>query len=150
MQNKIRIINQFLTFTLFLLVLSGTTALSAQDKPQKLFESEDTLQVRLHGPWRDIEKKPKYQGKYPGKIEWTDELGNSNSLDIEVETGPTQLAPIPQGVLGRLMVLERWAQQVDGGREWIACVLGVVGVQPVLWRQPKGQRAVDPVLYFAA
>lgn len=66
------------------LLLSTTPPLSAQDKPDKIFESGDTLSVRLHGPWRDIERKAEYQGNYPGKIEWTDSLGNSQSLDIEV------------------------------------------------------------------
>lgn len=64
--------------------LALTCPLAAQDKPMKLFETGDTLKIKLHGPWRDIERKAEFQGNYPAKIEWTDELGNNNSLDIEV------------------------------------------------------------------
>jgi hypothetical protein len=73
-----------------LLLLPATPLVLAQDddqtpKPAKLFTTSETLVVTMTGPFRDIERKEKYQGTYPAKIEFTDELGNATSLEMTVE-----------------------------------------------------------------
>jgi hypothetical protein len=73
-------------FTLFL--LASSPAIFAEDdssKPSKLFSSTETLEVTMTAPWKDIERKKKYKGTYPAKIEFTDSLGNKNTLDLTVE-----------------------------------------------------------------
>jgi hypothetical protein len=74
---------------LALLLLSSSPAVLAQEedssKPAKLFSSTETFEVTLTAPWKDIEKKKKYQGTYPAKIEFTDSLGNTNTLELTVE-----------------------------------------------------------------
>ncbi len=81
------------TFTLyaawfFLLLLSAQTGAAEKEsasKPAKLFTTSDPLAVTISAPWRDLERKEKYQGTYPAKIEFTDELGNATSLNMTVE-----------------------------------------------------------------
>jgi len=73
------------------LLLAVALPLYAQDKqdgepkPAKLFSSNDTLNVTLTAPWRDIVRHEKNQDPYPAKIEFTDELGNTMSLDITAQ-----------------------------------------------------------------
>jgi len=55
------------------------------DKPDKLFASEDTLNVNVTGPWRDIQRDATNQQPYPGKLEYKDDQGNTVSLDITVQ-----------------------------------------------------------------
>lgn len=65
-----------------------TSALSAAEdgpKPEKLFESEETLKVRISAPWRDVERNEKYQGTYPATIEFTDSNGAKMQLPLTVE-----------------------------------------------------------------
>ena len=76
--------------TLSLLLLFVCPVLGAESennslKPAKLFTSSNPLEVTAYAPWRDIERKEKYQGTYPAKIEFTDELGNATSLNMTVE-----------------------------------------------------------------
>jgi len=54
-------------------------------KPQKLFESEDTLVVTMTAPWRELVRNEDYKGTYPAKLEFTDELGNVETLELTVE-----------------------------------------------------------------
>ena len=54
-------------------------------EPAKLFTASDPISVTISAPWRDIERKIKYQGTYPANIEFTDELGNATSLNMTVE-----------------------------------------------------------------
>jgi len=54
-------------------------------KPAKLFSSNDTLNVTLTAPWRDIVRHEKNQDPYPAKIEFTDELGNAMSFDMTAQ-----------------------------------------------------------------
>lgn len=72
---------------LTVILLTATTVATAQEaaKPAKLFASDDTLAVTMTGPWRDIERKPDYQGAYPATIEFTDETGRTVKLDMTVE-----------------------------------------------------------------
>jgi len=78
-------------YALFALLLwSATPLVFAQDeeqapKPAKLFTTSETLAVTMTGPFKDIERKKKYQGAYPAKIEFTDELGNATSLEMTAE-----------------------------------------------------------------
>jgi hypothetical protein len=80
-----------LFFTLLTFLLSSTLPLSAQEnsdaapKPAKLFSSSDTLNVTMTAPWRDIVRNVKNQNPYPAKIEFTDELGNTMSLDMTAQ-----------------------------------------------------------------
>lgn len=73
---------------LSLLLTIFSTAASAEDekaRPQKLFESEDTLVIEMTAPWREFVRNENYKGSYPAKLEYTDELGNVESLDLSVE-----------------------------------------------------------------
>ncbi len=63
----------------------GAVKENSAPKPAKLFTSSEPISITLSAPWRDIERKEKYQGAYPAKIEFTDELGNATSLDMTVE-----------------------------------------------------------------
>ena len=45
-------------------------------KPAKLFEREDTIDVTMTAPWRELVRDQRYQGDYPATIEFSDELGN--------------------------------------------------------------------------
>ena len=73
------------------LLLAVALPLCAQEKqdeepkPAKLFSSDDTLNVTLTAPWRDIVRNKKKQDPYPAKIEFTDELGNTMSLDMTAQ-----------------------------------------------------------------
>jgi len=76
---------------LLVTLLVGTTTGLAETKdegppkPAKLFNSDDTLSISLQAPWRDVERKEKYQGTYPATIKYTDELGNSMTHELTVE-----------------------------------------------------------------
>jgi len=77
-----------LYLVLFFLLLSaqvGAAEKETSSKPAKLFTSSEPLTVTISAPWRDIERNEKYQGTYPAKIEFADELGNDTSLNITVE-----------------------------------------------------------------
>jgi hypothetical protein len=73
------------------LLLAVALPLCAQEqqdgepKPVKLFSSNDTLNVTLTAPWRDITRNEKNQDPYPAKIEYTDELGNTMTLDMTAQ-----------------------------------------------------------------
>jgi len=75
--------------TLFFGLLLSTQAGAAEkepgSKPAKLFTTPEPLTITLSAPWRDVERNEKYQGTYPAKIEFTDELGNATSLNMTVE-----------------------------------------------------------------
>ena len=60
------------TFSVFLLI--GTDGM-AEDKPPKLFESEQLLEVRLSGPWQDVARDKRNQDPYPATIEYRDADG---------------------------------------------------------------------------
>lgn len=78
----------FVSLAVFLLLLVCTTPLAAQEKqqkPAKLFQSEDTLAVTMNAPWREIVRNEKNQNPYPASIEFTDSLGNITTLDMTVE-----------------------------------------------------------------
>jgi hypothetical protein len=65
--------------------------LSAQDdpgkiaRPDKLFSSEETLNVTITGPWRDVRGNKANQEPYAGKIEFRDNQGKPVSLDLTVQ-----------------------------------------------------------------
>ncbi len=69
--------------SILVLLLFCTTPLFGQDaaKPHKLFDRDETLNVTLTGPWRDIVRDEKNQDPYPATIGFTDELGNKMTLD---------------------------------------------------------------------
>jgi hypothetical protein len=71
-------------------ILAGPAAspVSAQDaetaKPPKLFSSEETLRITLTAPWGELQKKDKYQGTYPAKLQYTDPSLGPTTLDLTV------------------------------------------------------------------
>jgi hypothetical protein len=88
-----RLITSRITFNLcvvlvLLLSISSVTAAEKKDsapKPAKLFTTSESISVTISAPWRDLERKEEYQGTYPAKIEFTDELGNATTLKMTVE-----------------------------------------------------------------
>jgi hypothetical protein len=71
-----------------LLITAGPVlAEEAEDasEPAKLFTTNDTLDIKIFAPWLEIERNERFQGTYPAKIEFTDELGNSHSIEATVE-----------------------------------------------------------------
>ena len=79
-------------FTLMFVVSAlASPALMGQDesekapKPTKLFKSSETMKVKLIAPWRDLLRDTNNGGAFPATIEYTDELGNSESLPLTVE-----------------------------------------------------------------
>jgi hypothetical protein len=74
---------------LSLLLASPAIAQDAAEdspKPDKLFERDDTLDVTLNAPWRDVIRSKGKDKTFPATIEYTDELGNNVTLDLTVET----------------------------------------------------------------
>ena len=79
---------ELVILSLLLAVALPLCAQEKQDKepkPAKLFTSSETLNVTLTAPWRDIARHEKNQDPYPAKIEFTDELGNTVSLDLTAQ-----------------------------------------------------------------
>jgi len=75
---------------LLMILLAQAGMVTAQEKdqapkPEKLFSGNDALVVRMIAPWDDIEHKEDYQGTYPATIEFTDDLGNPNRIEMTVE-----------------------------------------------------------------
>ena len=74
---------------LTLLLLASSPEVFAQEedssKPAKLFSTTDVLEVTMSAPWKTIVRKKNYDGTYPAKIEFTDSLGNKNTLNLTVE-----------------------------------------------------------------
>jgi len=54
-------------------------------KAEKLFTSDQTLQITLRAPWNDIVKKPKNQDPYPATLEFSDSQGALHSLPLTVQ-----------------------------------------------------------------
>jgi len=79
--------NLCMVLVLLLLIspVPGAEKETSAPKPAKLFTSSEPIAVTISAPWRDIERKKKYQGLYPATIEFTDELGNATSLNLTVE-----------------------------------------------------------------
>lgn len=73
----------FISTILFL--LSIAQPLAAQDKPAKLFTSDDTMNLTLTASWRTIERDKKNQEPYPATLKYTDELGKTHTLEMTVE-----------------------------------------------------------------
>jgi hypothetical protein len=84
-QRKTFTLCMLLFFLLPLNALGGATEKESTIKPAKLFTTNEPISITISAPWRDIERKERYQGTYPAKIEFTDELGNTTSLPVTVE-----------------------------------------------------------------
>lgn len=72
---------------LMAIALTAAFPLMAQEsgnkpKPEKLFESSETLEVELTGPWQEVVRNKEFQGEYPARIEYKDTLGNVVSIDL--------------------------------------------------------------------
>jgi hypothetical protein len=53
-------------------------------KPPKLFSSQDTLELTMEAPWRDVERKKSYQGTYPAKLRFQGADGLPVTIDMTV------------------------------------------------------------------
>ncbi len=53
--------------------------------PDKLFESEQTLELSLTAPWRELVGNERYQGTYPATIEYAGADGEPVRIDLTVE-----------------------------------------------------------------
>jgi hypothetical protein len=88
-----RIITSRITFNLCMVLVlllpissvPGAENENSASKPAKLFTTDEAISVTISAPLQDIERNEEYQGTYPGKIEFTDELGNATSLNMTVE-----------------------------------------------------------------
>lgn len=58
---------------------------SANQKPPKLFASEETLTVTMTAPWADLQGSKSYQGTYPAELSYRDSSGNSVALAMTVQ-----------------------------------------------------------------
>ncbi len=54
-------------------------------KPEKLFAGNETFNISITAPWRDIVRKAKVQDAYPASMQFTDSLGQSHNIPITVE-----------------------------------------------------------------
>ena len=54
-------------------------------KPEKPFESNETFNITITAPWKDIVRKVKVKDPYPASMQFTDSLGKSNTIPITVE-----------------------------------------------------------------
>jgi hypothetical protein len=85
---KLQLLHGFIALIPLISVLLFSSAVQAQgdaDKPEKLFASDKTLDVRLTGPWRDIQRNEENQQPYPAQLEYRDARGNTVTLDITVQ-----------------------------------------------------------------
>ncbi|MEE4217828.1 MAG: hypothetical protein V2I48_09475 [Xanthomonadales bacterium] len=69
---------------LFLAVSAHVMAQESGDtvKPEKLFESGETLELQLTGPWQEVVRDRDFQGAYPARMEYEDELDNLVTIDL--------------------------------------------------------------------
>jgi hypothetical protein len=77
---------RYLSVSLILLV----SPLAAQDagngaKPEKLFESVETMEISMTAPWHELLQDKNFTGSYPANLAYTDEAGNEVSIDLTVE-----------------------------------------------------------------
>jgi hypothetical protein len=81
--NQIRIL---FTITIMVTLLQMPTASAEQEgtRPEKLFKSDETMDVSLTGPWRDLEKKSDEDRFWPAQLTYTDSNGQQLTIDIEV------------------------------------------------------------------
>lgn len=82
--NRARLTAMAVTFALLGTGVPGEAAL-ADTSPARLFERDDTIEVTLTAPWRELVRDRKNQDSYPATIEFTDELGNTETVDMTVE-----------------------------------------------------------------
>jgi hypothetical protein len=54
-------------------------------KPEKIFASNETFNISITAPWRDIVRKAKVQDPYPASMQFTDSLGQTHNIPITVE-----------------------------------------------------------------
>jgi len=73
------------TLFAFCVLAANATAEEETQKPAKLFSTEETLEVTLKAPWRELVRDADYQGAYPAQIEYRDSNGVSNTMEITVE-----------------------------------------------------------------
>lgn len=57
----------------------------ADTKPARLFEREDTIEVLITAPWRELVRDSRFQGSYPATIVFADESGKTETLELTVE-----------------------------------------------------------------
>ncbi len=75
----------FLVLLFLIAPLPATEKEISAAKQAKLFSRSGPIAVSITAPWREIERKARYQGGYPAKMEFTDELGKTTTLNLTVE-----------------------------------------------------------------
>jgi hypothetical protein len=75
-----------LSITLVTTVLQIPIAGAEQpdSEPDKIFKSDDTMDVILSGPWRNLNKKSDEDIRWPAQLTYTDSNGDQHKIDIEV------------------------------------------------------------------
>ena len=75
--------------SLALLVLLLTPAFAQDDgggsKPEKLFDTVETLEISMTAPWHELVGDKDFTGSYPANLVYTDDSGNEVSIDLTVE-----------------------------------------------------------------
>ena len=57
----------------------------AESKPEKLFDSVETLEISMTAPWHELVDDKSFTGSYPANLVYTDESGEEVSIDLTVE-----------------------------------------------------------------
>lgn len=74
--------------SLALLVLLHTPAVAQDEngsKPEKLFDTVETLEISMTAPWHELVGDKDFTGSYPANLSYTDDSGNEVSIDLTVE-----------------------------------------------------------------
>ncbi len=82
--NPRKFIAPFIALALFICSVQTLHARDKSEKPDKLFSSNDTLDITITGPWRDLQRDKKNQDPYPATLEFTDALGKPVQLDVTI------------------------------------------------------------------
>ena len=82
-------------FVLLISILLATPLAAKDEKPPKLFDNPDEMQVTLSGPWDTIKRKKKEDALYPVQLTYTGADGQQHTIDAEVA---------PRGITRRLRV----------------------------------------------
>jgi len=82
--NPRKLIAPLVALALFICSMQALYAQEKPGKPDKLFSSNDTLDITITGPWRDLQRDKKNQDPYPAKLEYTDALGKPVQLDVTI------------------------------------------------------------------
>ena len=85
MLNLIRFFS--VSFVSMTLLLSSVAAQDEKNgaKPEKLFETVETLEISMTAPWHELVGDKGFTGSYPANLAYKDDSGNEVSIDLTVE-----------------------------------------------------------------